>query len=387
MYPALAVLQTLYDLTKQETSLTNNEYHSSNQVDLSSLWVGGIGGMEKELVCRAGIPYQEISAAGLHGVGWKRIPGNLYRLGVGVLGARKILKQFQPNVIFFTGGYLAFPMAIAARTIYWKKGRPRTLLYVPDIEPALALKTLARFSDQIAVTTANTREYYPKRSHVVVTGYPTRLEHQPWINKPNRKEEACQVFGLDSRAPVTLVFGGSKGARSINYAVLENLSDLLKLTQIVHVTGNLDWEDIQKWIKAHKNDELKELLTGYHPYPYLHEEMSAAFAGADLAVCRAGASILGELPLFELPAILVPYPHAWRYQQTNAQYLVQQDAAVMIDDAALPQQLIPMVRDLITHSEKLGKMRQAMKRLAKPNAANDIAQLIFAAASSRGGTL
>lgn len=349
------------------------------------LWIGGIGGMEKELVSRAGFPYEEIPAAGIHGVGWKRIPGNLYQLGRGILTARKILSRFQPDVIFFTGGFLAFPVAVAARAMRWKQGRPRHLLYVPDIEPALALKVIARFADQIALTTETTRRYFPIKKEIIVSGYPTRLEHQKWISNSNRKEEACQLFGLDSSTPVILVFGGSKGARSINNAVLANLLELLKVAQIIHVTGNLDWEAIQTKINGIKERDAADLLNRYHAYPYLHEEMSAAFAAADLTICRAGASVLGELPLFGLPAILVPYPHAWRYQQINAEYLAQHHAALIVDDYQLSNQLLSRVNEMLSEPAKLEAMREAMKQLAKPDAAHTIAQCILDLGKQRGG--
>ena len=358
---------------------------SASKSQIVPLWVGGIGGMEKELVGRAGFPYEEIPAAGLHGVGWKRIPGNLYQLGRGILAARKILSHFQPDVIFFTGGFLAFPVAVAARTMLWKQGRPHHLLYVPDIEPALALKVIARFADQIAVTTETTSRYYPVKKDIIVSGYPTRLEHQKWVRDPNRKEEACRLLGLDCDTPIILVFGGSKGARSINNAVLANLMELLQVAQIVHVTGNLDWEVLQTKINALKENDSSGLLNRYHAYPYLHEEMSAALAAADLAICRAGASVLGELPLFGLPAILVPYPHAWHYQQINAEYLAQHHAAIIIDDHHLTDQLLSCVSEVMSHPEKLAAMRQAMKGLAKPEAAHTIAQCILELGQHKGG--
>ncbi|MGB9673039.1 MAG: UDP-N-acetylglucosamine--N-acetylmuramyl-(pentapeptide) pyrophosphoryl-undecaprenol N-acetylglucosamine transferase [Anaerolineales bacterium] len=385
VYPALAVLQTLFNELLAEASLKENPASISAEPALTTLWVGGIRGMEKELIKRAGFPYAEIPAAGLHGVGLKRIPGNLLQLGRGVYTARKILTQFKPDVIFFTGGFLAFPMAVAAKTIVWKGTKPKILLYVPDIEPALALQIIARFADQIAVTTEDTRKFYPKRKDIVVTGYPTRLEHQQWITRVDRKEKACTLFGVEKSRPVTLVYGGSKGARSINRALLANLADLLKITQIIHISGNLDWQEIQNWVDEHKDGALGDLLKDYHPYPYLHEEMSAAFAAADLVVCRAGASILGELPLFGLPAILVPYPHAWRYQHTNAKYLADHSAAVIIEDHQLDSKLLETMQNLFRQPEKLTAMHTAMEKLARPEAAKQISHLIIEQAQTQGG--
>jgi UDP-N-acetylglucosamine--N-acetylmuramyl-(pentapeptide) pyrophosphoryl-undecaprenol N-acetylglucosamine transferase len=113
--------------------------------------------------------------------------------------------------------------------------------------------------------------------------------------------------------------------------------------------------------------------------------MGAALSVADLVLSRAGASILGEFPLFGLPAILVPYPHAWRYQQVNAQYLEEQGAAVIINDTDLPNQLFSTVHSLLTDQKKLSAMRLAMHALAKPQAAHQIAALLDALALNRRG--
>lgn len=358
----------------------NDTLHPLSRGNISALWVGGVGGMEADLVKRAVFAYEEIPAAGVHGVGLRRLPGNLLKIGQGFMASRKILKRVQPDVVFFTGGYLAVPMALAARMRRLTQKSPQILLYVPDIEPGLALKTLARFADRIAVTTETTQKYYSSKARIVVTGYPTRTEHRRWIG---RKDEARKRFGLKADEPVTLVFGGSKGARSINRAVLHHLADLLSLTQVIHITGALDWEEDSTAAERILSKLPPELTEKYHAYPYLHDEMSAAFAAADLTICRAGASVLGELPLFELPAILVPYPHAWRYQQVNAVYLRDKGAAIIIEDQALMEQLVSEVQKLYEKKEKLQAMREAMKSMSKPDAAKSIGELILQMATRK----
>jgi UDP-N-acetylglucosamine--N-acetylmuramyl-(pentapeptide) pyrophosphoryl-undecaprenol N-acetylglucosamine transferase len=104
--------------------------------------------------------------------------------------------------------------------------------------------------------------------------------------------------------------------------------------------------------------------------------MGAALTAADLVVGRAGASILGELPLFGLPAILVPYPYAWRYQQVNAEYLASRGAAVILKDDELPPRLLPEIRRLIANRSGLEEMRRAMRSLAQPQAADTLAALL-----------
>jgi UDP-N-acetylglucosamine--N-acetylmuramyl-(pentapeptide) pyrophosphoryl-undecaprenol N-acetylglucosamine transferase len=317
--------------------------------------------MEAELVKREGLSYTEIPAAGVHGVGLRRLPGNLAALFHGYRRARQALARFRPDVLFFTGGYVAVPMALARR------GQP-ALVYTPDIEPGLALKFLARSADVIAVSDEESRRYYSPRARVVVTGYPVRPDLLRWT-----RPEAQQALGLEPGLPTLLVFGGSKGARSLNRATLAALPELLPHIQVVHLTGSLDWPEVET---ARRGLPASAPAARYHAHPYLHAEMGAAFAAADLAVCRAGASTLGELPAFGLPAVLVPYPYAWRYQRVNADHLAGRGAAVTLEDRDLPERLLPTVLGLIDDPARLEAMRSAMRALARPQAAGEIANLL-----------
>ena len=332
------------------------------------LWVGATGGMEKGLVQREGIPFQSIPAAGVHGIGLSALPGNIARLVRGVFAARRLLKGFRPDVLFFTGGYVAVPMALAG----W---RIPSLLYVPDIEPGLALRTLARFADRIAVSAAEGGRAFRHPEKVVATGYPTRENLASWERGAARRH-----LHLSDELPVILVSGGSRGARSINEFVHSRLEDLLELAQVIHITGELDWPTVQARTSALAPGQASR----YRAFPYLHEEMGAALAAGDLAVSRAGASTLGEYPLFGLPAILVPYPFAWRYQKVNARYLVQHGAALLVENSQLSDQLLPAIRDLLNHPDRLAAMRAAMRALAHPRAAEEIGALLLALAERRG---
>jgi UDP-N-acetylglucosamine--N-acetylmuramyl-(pentapeptide) pyrophosphoryl-undecaprenol N-acetylglucosamine transferase len=317
--------------------------------------------MEIELVQRAGVSLKTIPAAGLHGVGVRELPGNTMQLVRGYIESRRIMADFQPDVLFFTGGYIAVPMALAGR-------RCASLLYVPDIEPGMALKTIARYAHEIAITTEESRAYYPNQTNTLVTGYPTRPGLKDW-----ELEDARLSLGLTADLPALLVFGGSKGARSINRALLPCLADLLDEMQVIHITGRLDWDEV-----ALTSDQMKpEHKARYRAFPYLHERMGAALRAADLVLSRAGASTLGEFPCFGLPAILVPYPHAWRYQQVNARYLADRGAAIIIEDQTLPEQLLPQVRTLIRDHKRREDMSRAMSSLDTPHAAGRIADLLL----------
>jgi len=343
VYPALSIYQALADRLEDV------------------LWVGGEGGMEANLVARQSIPFRAIPAAGVHGVGLRNLPGNVAKLIRGVSTSSRILKEFQPDVLLFTGGYVAVPMAFAGR-------RVPTLLYVPDIEPGLALKSLAAFADTIALTTENSKTFFPTSRKLAVTGYPIRSDL-----KKLEKKAALKQFGLDPKLPILLIVGGSKGARLINQAITHHLTELLQKMQVIHLTGELDWSEIENNSKTIPADLRKR----YRPFPYLHEEMAVAFSAADVVVSRAGASTLGELPFYGLPAILVPYPFAWRYQKVNANYLVEKGAAVMIENSALDEQLMPTLSAILENEHHMAAMKAAMSSLAHPDAAAQIALLVL----------
>jgi len=327
------------------------------QPDVETLWVGGEGGMEASLVERVGIAFKAIPAAGLHGVDLRQYPRNLAAIWHGIQAAARILKEFKPDVMFFTGGFVAVPMALAGRKI-------PSLLYVPDIEPGLALKALAAFAKRITVTAEESRQYFSRRSDVIVTGYPVRAELTAWD-----KRSAREHLGIRSELPVVLVFGGSKGARSINTALLENLTRLLERAEVVHISGDLDWPTVES---TRKNLSFAQ-AGRYHAFAYLHDDMGAAFSSADLAVSRAGASVLGELPQFGLPAILVPYPYAWRYQKVNADRLAKYGAALVMEDARLKSGLYMTIEKLLENPQKLFEMRSAMLAQRSADAAGKIA--------------
>jgi UDP-N-acetylglucosamine--N-acetylmuramyl-(pentapeptide) pyrophosphoryl-undecaprenol N-acetylglucosamine transferase len=323
--------------------------------------------MEEELVMREGIHFQSIPAAGVHGVGLRALPRNLYQLARGTLASRRILRKFKPDVLFFTGGYVAGPMALAGRNV-------PALLYVPDIEPGLALKSLARSADRIGLTAEESRKYFRGDKRTFVSGYPVRADLGNWTRAQGRAS-----FGLSGDLPILLVVGGSQGARSINTAIMENLASLLEIAQVIHISGQLDWPVVESMAKT-----IHGRLAGrYQAMPYLHE-MGAALAAADLVVSRAGASVLGEFPAFGVPGVLVPYPHAWRYQKVNADYLAERGAAVILQDEILNDRLLPAVHDLLLNPAKRDAMRTAMQSLARPQAAALIAgQLIDIAGGSK----
>jgi len=338
---------------------------------LEVLYVGGKGGVEERLVTRAGscpplsrggrggLRFVGVPAGGVHGLAPWRVAQNLVKLMRGWGAAYRLGRRERPAALFATGGYASIPVALAARTL-----RVPILVYLPDVEPGLAVRLIARLAARVAVTVEDSRAYFPPHK-VVVTGYPVRHE----FHGLNRAEARASL-GLMSGEPVLLVTGGSRGARSINWALSGVLERILELAQVVHVSGELDWP----WVAERRDALPAGPRARYHAFPYLHEEMGPALAAADLAVCRAGASTLGELPFFGLPAVLVPYPHAWRYQRVNAAWLAGRGAAVVLEDERLTEELLPALRRLLSDREGLAQMAQRSRALARPDAAARLAE-------------
>ncbi|MEP7359117.1 MAG: UDP-N-acetylglucosamine--N-acetylmuramyl-(pentapeptide) pyrophosphoryl-undecaprenol N-acetylglucosamine transferase [Anaerolineales bacterium] len=323
---------------------------------LPLLWLGSRGGLEAGMVNRAGLPFRAIRGSGLHGVGW-RLPLNALDLVLGLGEAIGLVRAYQPDVLLVTGGFITVPAALAA----WLQGVP-VLVYLPDIEPGLAVKLIARLARRIAVTVEDSRRFFSGRE-VVVTGYPTRAGLEA-----ASRAQAQAHFGLEPHRPTLLVTGGSRGARSLNRAVLAALPGWLKDYQVIHLSGELDWAEVELAKAALPAD----LQARYHAFPFLHE-MGLALAAADLVVSRAGASALGEYSLFGLPAILVPYPYAWRYQKVNADYLAERGAALVLKDEDLAHELAGQVRALLGDPARLAAMRAASRAAARPGAAERIA--------------
>jgi UDP-N-acetylglucosamine--N-acetylmuramyl-(pentapeptide) pyrophosphoryl-undecaprenol N-acetylglucosamine transferase len=274
----------------------------------------------------------------------------------GVQQTARVIQEFKPDVALVTGGYVAAPVAWAT----WR-ARPRVpvLIFLPDLTPGLAIKLTSKLAANVAVSFPEVSDYFPGKA--IVTGYPVR----PELLEANQAI-ARGAFGLRAGLPVLLVFGGSRGSKSINRALVSALPELLQHCQVIHISGQTDWP----WVA-----ERTSTISGserYHPFPYLNEVMVQALAAADLVVARAGASVLGEFPAVRLPSILVPYPHAGQHQQANADYLAQRGAAVVINDQELPAQLAPAILALLRSPDRLAAMSRAAAELARPDAAGSI---------------
>jgi UDP-N-acetylglucosamine--N-acetylmuramyl-(pentapeptide) pyrophosphoryl-undecaprenol N-acetylglucosamine transferase len=350
VYPALAVVEALRRIAPE----------------CPLHFVGAVGGMEQTLVPRnlfAG--YHEVRSGPLNGVGVVRAMIGALKILLGTIQAWLLVGQIRPSLLFLTGGWATFPAALAC----WLRRVP-IVIFLPDVEPARTIKVMSRLARVVMATTSDSASYFDSSVQVIGTGYPLRSSV---INAT--RSAAIEHFHLDQGLKTLLVFGGSRGARSINNALEGILSDLLADgLQILHITGELDWPTVQARYEALSPTQKAH----YHPFAYLHEDMGLALAAADLAVSRAGASTLGEFPQFGLPSILIPLAFAWRYQRVNADWLAARGAAIRLDDELLSEKLLPTIRSIIGDPARLEAMHKASAALQHDDAAGEIARQLLA---------
>ena len=316
------------------------------------------------LAAKAGIPFAPVRAAGLRGKSPLAVLRASREMALGTVQAWRIVGRFAPRAVLATGGYASVPVALAARL----RGVP-LVLYLPDVHPGWAARLEARLARRIAVTNEGALRYLPRRK-TVVTGYPVREE---FFTTDRAKARAKLALG--DGLPLLLVTGATLGARALNQATWNALPALLQRGAVLHQTGP-DWIEEAERVAAALPSELRER---YRPVAYL-DDMPAAMAAADLVLMRAGASSLAEPPSVGLPAILVPGAFHGGEQRHNALYMQKRGAAITLDEAALPD-LARVVGDLLDHPDRLAAMRTAAAKLARPNAAQAIADVVLAVAA------
>ena len=351
IYPALTIMRTIEE----------------RYPDTEFLYVGTHKGLEADIIPKENIPFTTVDIQG-----FKRSlsPANFVRAGlaaVGVAKAMNVVRKFKPDAVVGTGGYVCGPVLMAASML----GIP-TLIQEQNVVPGITNKILSRFVTRIAAGTPEAAQHFPT-GKVTVTGNPIRKE----VMQGTRLEGAS-AFGFDPDKKIVLISGGSRGARSINNAMVDVLAAAARQhdVQYLHVTGKLDYEDIitrlaQKGVDLENTPHIK-----VEPYLY---NMPQAMAMADLVVYRAGATGLAELTARGIPAILIPYPYAAEnHQEHNARALEAAGAARVILNRDLKSDILQgTIQELLADREKLKNMAAASQALGRPQAAADIADLVI----------
>jgi UDP-N-acetylglucosamine--N-acetylmuramyl-(pentapeptide) pyrophosphoryl-undecaprenol N-acetylglucosamine transferase len=348
VYPGLSVARALGD-----------EMRASG-APLDLLYIGIRGRVDETIVPRAGIDFRAISAGALRVGSPITFGTNMMKLAAGVVQSLLILRRFKPDVVFATGGYASVPVGVAARIL-----RRPLVVYLPDVTPGWAVRLLSRLATRMTTTSERALAHLPAVKTTVV-GYPVRDEF--WTLD---RAAARARLSLPAEAPVVLVTAGSLGARKINEAVVAALPRILDRAIVLHVTGVAD----AAWADEQRGGLTPEQQTRYIVRGYL-DDMPAAMVAADLVVSRAGASSLGELPAAAAPSILVPGEYEGWSQAPNAEYLQAEGAAEVLRNADLAS-LGNLILELLGDNERLSAMRAAASKLARPNAARDLARVLI----------
>ncbi len=325
--------------------------------------------MEQAIVEREStLPFRAIRAAAVRGRGPLQLAWGANAIAAGLRQARRLLREERPAAILGTGGYVCVPLFLAARA-----ARIPTMIYLPDIVPGLAVRALAPIATRVACSFEPSLRWLP-RSKTIVTGYPVRPEIAQLDRETSRAALGLRPVGADD-LPLLLVYGGSRGARSINRAIAQLLDPLLQISEILHICGR---EGDEVFLDEAAEKLPAELRVRYHLYPYLQGTMPQALAAADLAICRAGASTLAELPAAGLPAVLIPLSQV--HQDENAAYLADRGGAMTVADgemlgsgAPVEGPLFQVVNRLLTDQQERATMAARSRALARLDAADRLA--------------
>jgi UDP-N-acetylglucosamine--N-acetylmuramyl-(pentapeptide) pyrophosphoryl-undecaprenol N-acetylglucosamine transferase len=313
---------------------------------------------ERAMVEARAIPFEAVPAAGVRGRGPIELAQSAWGIASGVTTAVRKLRSFDPDVVFSTGGYGSFPASVAARIL-----RRPLVVYLPDVTPGWAVSAEKRLATRMATTTDAALKHLPRKK-TVVTGYPVRKSFFEMS-----RDEARRELDLSPDDWVVVVAGATQGAKAINEAVFAAVPRLAGACTIFHVTGASDLPRA-----AQIRNELPPAQTRHYQVAAFREDLPVLMKAADLGVFRAGASVLGEIPAAGLPSVLIPGSFAGGHQRDNARWLAEGGAAVVVEEAQLD--LGATVEELLGDEARLAAMREAANRLAHPDAADRIADLI-----------
>lgn len=328
--------------------------------DCEVLYIGTKEGLESKIVPRENIPFQTIHITGFkRKLSFENIK-TVARFIKGVRDSKKILKQFNPDLVIGTGGYVCGPVVFAA----YKLKIP-TIIHEQNSIPGLTNKFLSKYVDKVAISFPESATFFPKEK-VVLTGNP-RGSEVLGKNGILGKESV----GLDKEKHSVLIFGGSRGARPINEAVLEMLPSIKNRDyQILYITGEVHYEQVMKEV------EKLGTIPNVKIFPFLHN-MPDVLSGMDLVVARAGATTIAELTSLGVPSILIPSPYVTNnHQEKNARALVEKNAAKMLLEKHLSgATLLKEIDSIINHSEKLQEMKEASRKLGIQDAGERLYKL------------
>lgn len=324
------------------------------------IFIGTNRGLETDLVPRAGYKLECINS---YGINRKINIDNIKRLFKTIKSiseAKKILKEFKPDVVIGTGGYICVSVGMAARKL-----KIPVILHESNAFPGVAVKLLSKDAEKILVGFKEAEARLPKAKKVVVTGNPTKIKRG--YMSIEEKRNKIRELGLNSELPTILVFGGSQGAVSINKALIGIIENKMNENyQIIWAAGTNNYETVKQQLKDKKIDINNIKNTKILPYIYNMQEVMQI---SDLVVCRSGAMTITEIALLGKPAIFIPFPFATEnHQEYNAKVLQNAGSAQIILDKNFTHTVLNnRINNMIKDKEKLTQMGEKALSVAKEN--------------------
>ena len=319
------------------------------------IFIGTDRGLENDLVPRAGYKLKQVEAYGLG----KKIKKN-FKTFKGIFQAKKIIKEFKPDIVIGVGGYICGPVLLAAHKL-----KLPTMLHESNAFPGKAVKMLAKITDTILISFEDARNRIPNAKKIVLTGTPIKINTKE-ITESQKKEMLKQI-NLNDEKPIVLIFGGSQGAKKINEAVIDLLSQNKKLNyKIVLSAGEKQYNNVIEQCKEKKVDISEKSDIRIFPYIY---DMGEIEKISDILVCRSGATTIAEISAIGKPAIFIPLPNVSNNHQTyNAKVLENLNAAKIIkNDELTGQKLDNTINLMISNKENLKVMGENAKKISITN--------------------
>ena len=333
--------------------------------DSSIIFIGTNRGLETDLVPRSGYSLKTINAHGLERKITIQNIKNLFETYKSIKEAKEIIKEFNPDILIGTGGYICVPTVIAAK----KLGIP-VILHESNAFPGIAVKLFKNKADKILVGFKDAKERLDNKENVIVTGNPIKIKKIDYTE--SQKEKIKTDLGLALDKPVVLVFGGSQGAQSINRSFIEIIVNKKnKNYQIMWAAGPEQYEKIIEKLNEINIDINNIENAKIVPYIYNMEEVMNI---SDLVVCRSGAMTITEVSVVGKPAIFIPFPFATEnHQEYNARVLEKVGAAKIILDKDINSELLGnTINKIIKNKKSLEEMGKNAEKVAIPNVEENI---------------
>ncbi len=351
--PALAMIQAIKEYSKE--------------IEFSILYIGSYDGVEKELLENYNINYKSICTGKLRRYLSINNFIDIFKIIRGINQSKKIIKEFAPDILVSTGGFVSVPPVISA-----KRQKVPIIIHEQTIDAGLANKIASKFADKIAITFPESKKYFPQNK-ITLTGIPLRRE---LFN--GNKDELFKKFNLDKNLPLIYFTGGGLGCHILNITAIKILPEILDKCNVIFQTGKAlngnDFIEMKKFKESLDNKKKNRLVI----FDFINKELPDIYAAADLAVSRSGAGTVNELMSLSIPTIFIPLAISTKNEQLrNAQFVENINGGIIIEENQLnPGVLLKNINDIL-FTDKINMIKKNLKKLKFQNGTENMIKLIF----------